>query len=252
MKNLVKKTEEQLFKYLARKFKGSAYVSEGEYILVEGELPVLLVAHLDTVHSETVKDICSNGNIFMSPQGIGGDDRCGVYALLKVWEKKKPHLLFTCQEEVGGIGAYSFAEDYENGVLPTFLDTIDFIIEVDRKGNKEAVYYECENKSFNRIWQKEGFVEKTGSFSDICYIAPALGVAAVNLSAGYENAHTLHEYINMKWLNNTIQSIIRVLSRPTKRYKYIQSTWARRSKYQFLWEDNWDKWDYTNTYKELK
>ena len=26
------------------------------------------------------------GNILSSPQGIGGDDRCGVYALVKVHE----------------------------------------------------------------------------------------------------------------------------------------------------------------------
>ena len=72
----------------------------------------MLVAHLDTVHDEPVRDICvsADGNILMSPQGIGGDDRCGCFALVKVFQSAqvKPWLLFTCEEEVGGIGAKYF------------------------------------------------------------------------------------------------------------------------------------------------
>ena len=69
----------------------------------------MLVAHLDTVHSQRVHDICKSddGNILMSPQGIGGDDRCGVFALCNIFQSAqiKPWLLFCCNEEVGGVGA---------------------------------------------------------------------------------------------------------------------------------------------------
>ena len=105
-------TQKKLFKRLCKKFKGKTLISKGNFILVRGAAPVMLVAHLDTVHEEPVKDIClsADKNILISPQGIGGDDRCGVFALCKIYRlsKIKPWLLFTCEEEVGGIGAKYF------------------------------------------------------------------------------------------------------------------------------------------------
>ena len=73
----------------------------------------------------------------MSPQGIGGDDRCGVYALSKIYgqSSRKPWLLFTCDEEVGGIGAHVFCEDHAKGKLPESLSNLKFLIELDRKGS---------------------------------------------------------------------------------------------------------------------
>ena len=87
---------------LRRDYRGVVFAKD-KFILVCGVAPVMLVAHLDTVHAESVKDICKTdgGNILMSPQGIGGDDRCGVDALNKIYNLSavKPHLLFTCDEE---------------------------------------------------------------------------------------------------------------------------------------------------------
>lgn len=54
----------------------------------------MLLAHLDTVYIKLVRTICKSKdkNVLMSPQGIGGDDRCGVYILVKTYElfNKKP------------------------------------------------------------------------------------------------------------------------------------------------------------------
>ena len=73
-------TQKELFSKLCDRFKGRTTVCKNSYILVRGEAPIMLVAHLDTVHKAPVKHICKtqNGGILMSPQGIGGDDRCGV------------------------------------------------------------------------------------------------------------------------------------------------------------------------------
>ena len=112
LEDFLRPTQKQLFKRLCKKFKGNTLISKGNFILVRGVAPVMLVAHLDTVHEQPVKDIClsADKNILMSPQGIGGDDRYGVFALVKVYKsaKVKPWLLFTCEEEVGGIGAKYF------------------------------------------------------------------------------------------------------------------------------------------------
>ena len=218
MKNLedfLRPTQEELFRRLCKMYP-SKIVNEGQYILVPGEAPVLLLAHLDTVHKNPVRHICKteNGNILMSPQGIGGDDRCGVYALATVRAQavKKPWLLFTCNEEVGGIGASTFCKDHRNKRLPPELDTMKMLIEIDRKGWTDAVYYECGNEDFEQYISSRGFVTQHGSFSDISYVAPELGVAAVNLSSGYYNAHTQHEYINRKHLNATVQKVIRIIA----------------------------------------
>lgn len=89
-------TQKELFSKLSGMYKGRAMTCKNSYILVRGEAPIMLVAHLDTVHKTPVKHICKtqNGGILMSPQGIGGDDRCGVYALTAVHERSavKPWL----------------------------------------------------------------------------------------------------------------------------------------------------------------
>ncbi|MBQ6001371.1 MAG: hypothetical protein IJL18_00785, partial [Synergistaceae bacterium] len=223
-------TQEELFGLLSRKYWNNALINEGGYILIPGKAPIMLLAHLDTVHKEPVKQICKSPdeNILMSPQGIGGDDRCGVYALIKAREASpvKPWLLFTCDEEIGGIGADVFAEEHNKDKLPKGLDTLKLLIEIDRKGSKDAVYYDCDNPEFEKYITNKGFVTATGSFSDISVIAPELGVAAVNLSSGYYNAHTLHEYINRKQLEAVIQKVVGIIIDAVKsdfpKYEYIE------------------------------
>ena len=231
MKNLedfLRPTQKQLFKRLTKKFKGKTLISKGNFILVHGQAPVMLVAHLDTVHEQPVKDICvsADRNILMSPQGIGGDDRCGVFALVKVYRlsKIKPWLLFCCDEEVGGLGAKQFCLAHQQHQLPKELDDIKFIIELDRKGSRDAVYYRCDNPDFEAYISSKGFKTAQGSFSDISLIAPEFGIAAVNLSCGYYAAHTRHEHINRAELNDTICKVVDIISNATQlpRFEYVE------------------------------
>ena len=76
LSKIIRKTELQLFNWLKTRY--NAISEESKFILVPGEAPVLLVAHLDTVHRQQVKTICWSNKIWMSPQGIGGDDRCEI------------------------------------------------------------------------------------------------------------------------------------------------------------------------------
>ena len=233
LEHYLTQTQKEIFHMLRTKYRTCAdtFVLKGKYLLVKGEAPVMLLAHLDTVHKERVKTIChsDNGNILMSPQGIGGDDRCGVYALNAVYEqaKVKPWLLFTCDEEVGGVGASAFCEKHKKGRLPKELSSLKLLIEIDRKGRNDAVYYDCENPEFESYITGKGFATGWGSFSDISYVAPALGVAAVNLSSGYYNAHTLHEYINRKHLNQTVKKVLEIVDESTApnfpRFEYIEA-----------------------------
>ena len=228
LEDFITLTQSELFRSLLKIYSGNAMYSKGNFILVKGVAPIMLVAHLDTVHKEPVKDICASadGNILMSPQGIGGDDRCGVYALVKTYalSELKPYLLFTGNEEVGGIGAKAFVHCLDK--LPPALSKLKCIVEIDRKGRNDAVYYDCDNPEFEKYISSKGFQTACGSFSDISVIAPALGVAAVNLSSGYYNAHTLHEFINRKELNATLAKVVEIVAESAledfSRYEYIE------------------------------
>lgn len=230
LEDFLKPTQKELFDMLCKMYKGCAAVCKRYYILVRGEAPILLAAHLDTVHNSPVREICisQDGNVLMSPQGIGGDDRCGVYALATVYEKSKvkPWLLFTCDEETGCTGARKFAEMHRKGKLPGELEKIKILMEIDRKGKEDAVYYNCENPEFEDYIAGKGFKTEAGSFSDISVIAPELGVAAANLSSGYYNAHTLHEYINRRQLDAVVRKVTGIVAETVgpgfPRYEYIE------------------------------
>ena len=224
-------TQKALYAKIRQMFKKTAICRKGSYILVPGTAPIMLLAHMDTVHKEPVQQICktANGNILMSPQGIGGDDRCGVYSLLTVRREAQnaPWLLFTCDEEIGGVGAGKFCDDWKAKKLPPELADLKLLIEIDRKGANDAVYYDCENTELEDYITSKGFKTEWGSFSDISLVAPALGVAAVNLSSGYYNAHTLHEYINMKQLLATIKRVREIVDESVAsdfpKYEYIEA-----------------------------
>ncbi len=253
-------TQDKLFSILEQMYEDKeAIVADGKYILVPGEAPIMLVAHLDTVHKEPVRDICESddGNIIMSPQGIGGDDRCGVYALHTIYKQSpiKPWLLFACDEETGCRGSMAFCSDYRAGIILPELGDLKLIIEIDRKGKDDAVFYDCDNRNFEKYIISKGFVTDWGSFSDISYIAPELGVAAVNLSSGYYNPHTQHEYINRKHLNATIQKVVEIVSEAAEadfpQYEYIKRKfyksyssygWYSGGKYNYYDED-WYAWE---------
>ena len=230
LENFLYPTQTELFTSLCKMYNGNTTIMRNNFILVHGEAPIMLVAHLDTVHKSPVKYLCksSKGKILMSPQGVGGDDRCGVYALVNCYKfaEKKPWLLFTCDEEIGGIGAQAFAKAYQEEKLSKKLDDLKIIIEIDRRGKDDAVYYDCYNQQFEDYITSKGFITAYGSFSDISIIAPELDVAAVNLSSGYYNAHTLSEYINRKHINTTINKVNEIIKEASEtefpKFEYIE------------------------------
>ena len=48
LEDFLRPTQDQLFKRLCNRFKGKTLVSKGNFVLVKGVAPVMLVAHIDT------------------------------------------------------------------------------------------------------------------------------------------------------------------------------------------------------------
>lgn len=191
---------------------------ENGFIYAAGTVPILLVAHLDTAHIFPVQIICysPDGNVIMSPEGIGGDDRAGVYMILQIAQVVKCHILFCEDEERGCLGAQEFRR---SGIRPE----VNYIIELDRKGADDAVFYDCNNPNFRDFICSFGFNEVQGTSSDISIIAPYLNIAAVNLSAGYYHPHRRHEYIRVDQMKYNIERVLDIIKFPTIKFSYTPS-----------------------------
>ena len=217
-------------------------IDEDGFLYAEGDgkTPILLTAHMDTVHKEQCKDIVTamyhGKHILTSKQGIGGDDRCGVWIIWMILTKTKyrPSVLFCEDEEIGGVGSAKFVKTkYINE-----LKELKYFIELDRANNDDAVYYSCGNLKFQRyIKETTGFIKAYGSFSDISHLSPATDVASVNLSCGYYKAHTTEEYVIYEEMFNTFKVTKNLLSKAKE---------CEAFDYQ---EEDWG-WDYGNTYSK--
>lgn len=198
---------------------------EDGFLYAKGEVPVMLLAHMDTVHSFTpfiieIKET-EKGTEISSPFGIGGDDRCGIYMILQIIKELKCSVLFLEDEEIGCIGAKAFAKtDYV-----TELD-VNYMIEFDRRGSKDAVFYSCDNEEFEDFVTEEFFVTNWGSCSDISYVAPAAGIAAVNLSCGYYSEHTKTEKVIFEEMETVIEYAKKLIRKPVEEpFEYIERTY---------------------------
>lgn len=174
------------------------------------------VAHLDTVHPITGNGIavvrvgdCLTGldPVTMEQTGIGGDDKCGIYAALHlIRENPAVRVLLTVDEETGGHGAY--AADLAE------LKTARFILQADRRGGADFV-----RKISGRTLASDAFADAVaplleahgfrpcdhGGFTDVGVLAERrVGVSVANMSAGYHNPHQACEYIDLRDLSRTV------------------------------------------------
>lgn len=200
------------------------------YVAAKGTIPVALVAHLDTVHKYAVDELYhdTEKGVLWSPEGIGADDRAGVFSILEILGKGyRPSVIFCCKEEIGGAGAGCLI--LEN---PKPFGGIKYLIELDRQGESDSVYYRCNNPQFEQMINSYGFVTSWGSFSDISIIAPAWELCAVNLSVGYYDEHSLGETWHYRQTLQVINKVCKILEdsiNDENEYPYIegQHIWSQ-------------------------
>lgn len=192
-----------------------------EYIYVEGDPYIMLVAHMDTVFPVPPQEIYYDAalNAMISPTGLGADDRAGLFAIAEIVKKGyKPTILLTQGEETGGRGALKFLTQY-----PEAPKEMKYIVELDRQGEKDCVFYNCDNQEFETFVESYGFEHDWGTFTDISHICPKWGVAGVNLSVGYFREHTTAEVLYIDCLYATIDKVTRMLTEISKapKFEYI-------------------------------
>jgi hypothetical protein len=184
-------------------------VENDEYAIFQGESPIVLTAHVDTVFT----------NRIMRRKQVGADDRAGVCAIWFILQMaaksprkfggKLPSVILCNHEESGCVGSTALITCFKKPPVPC-----NWIIALDRRGKNDAVFYDCGNFEFQRFILGHGFHKEPGSFSDISVIAPEWNVAAVNLSIGFGNEHSLSETWNFNWTFETARKVLRILRQP--------------------------------------
>lgn len=194
-----------------------------DFIMAMGNIPIGLVAHMDTVFKDSPKNIYYDREqgVIWSPEGLGADDRAGVFLILKIIQAGlRPTVIFTTDEEKGALGAEALIQKYKQ--VPCDLN---YIIQLDRRGTNDCVFYDCDNPNFVNYIEGFGFFEAAGTFSDISVICPEWGVAGVNLSVGYEDEHSYIETLHVTPLLKTLERVTKMLQKkdiPT--FIYIPAT----------------------------
>lgn len=218
--------------YLRQKY--TQVVETADYVYAVGDIPIALVAHLDTVHAEGPAELFYDmrKGAIVAQEGLGADDRAGVYAILQIIrDGLRPHIILTTQEEVGAVGASILAR--EDCPFPE----LKFLIQLDRRGTNDCVFYDCDNQDFTDYISSFGFIEAYGTFTDICEICPAWGKAGVNLSIGYLHEHTYSEILFIEPMLSTIDKVKNILRDENSiEYKYVAN-------------DFWYKYYYSNSFK---
>lgn len=175
-----------------------------------------VVAHTDTVHNidsiNVVEEMLPNAqkeiklslkayNNSGDPTGIGGDDKCGVYACLELL-KELPNLksAFFVAEETGCKGS--------SNADPNFFNDIGYVIQFDAPENNMISEFLMNKPMFKR---DSKFFEVGGGlitehfpgdtqyhrhpYTDIFPLNQNFGLSCFNISIGYYNYHTRNEYV---------------------------------------------------------
>jgi len=221
MESLVGVTQETLksvlYHFLQRYYKNVTCTED--FVIAEGDIPIALAAHMDTVFKKPAEELYYDRkkNVMWSPTGMGADDRAGIFAIIQIIKAGyKPHVIFTTDEEIGGVGAQELA------LHPCPFKDLRYIIQIDRRNANDCVFYECDNPEFEKYIESFGFVTAWGTFTDICELCPSWGCAGVNLSIGYRDEHSVSEVLFVGQMLDTIEKIKKMLSQSNIPYfKYI-------------------------------
>lgn len=232
---LVSLNEKQMVQAMTQliKSKYDNVIATKDYIIAIGDIPIALVAHMDTVFKFPVSDLYydQKKGVLWSPEGLGADDRAGIFAIIKILQDGlRPSVILTTGEEDGGVGACAICDKFPDCPIPG----LKYMIQLDRHGTNDCVFYDCYCPEFVDYVESFGFCERWGSFTDISFLMPEWQIVGVNLSVGYEDEHSKQEILCVNPLFDTIRKVKKMLTEteiPDFTYDEVvaaQSAWWRK------------------------
>lgn len=231
--------------------KGNVYVTRGE-----SETYPCVVAHMDQVqdiHSKDFRVWIYEGKLMgfsgsrMKMEGLGADDKNGIWVALKCLEKYDVmKCAFFVGEEIGCEGS-SVAK-------MSFFDDCRWVIQCDRRNGcdliTDASGTELCSKEFVEAIQPErfGYKEEMGMMTDVMTLKEnGLNVSCVNLSCGYYRPHTDEEFTVVSELENCLAFVEWIVENVTDVYphKYEYKTYnyygCRNGSSAYSGSGYWDK-----------
>lgn len=232
-----------LGKFLQSYYSFKNLIITKDYIFARGTIPIALVAHADTVFPQppiiTHFFYDPMKTTMWHPDGMGADDRAGILMIYRILQTTnlRPSIIITTDEEIGAVGAQRMlANRYFSN------QKFNFLVQLDRRGFNDSVYYNCANSEFERYINSFGFKTNFGTFTDISVLAPVLKCAAVNLSVGYEDEHSYTERLNFAYWYCTFNKVCKILKAELKcshPFKYIPARF-KSSNDIIHWQDAYD------------
>ena len=222
---------------------GNLYVTKGK-----SETYPCIVAHMDQVQERHSKDFIAYEAediiIGFSPkhkeqQGLGADDKCGLWIGLKCLQKFDClKLAFFVGEEVGckGSGLANMA----------FFGDCRFVIEPDRKGSEDLITQIgwtplCSDDFLKDIgFKKFGYKETDGMMTDIEALKDhGLLLSCINVSCGYYKPHSNEEFVYKPALLNCFAFVEHIIKTCTKVYPHIDNTayYEKQNYYGDIYDD---------------
>ena len=213
--------------------------SYGNVFYLDNENSPLLSAHMDTVRKN--EDFCigaflteNEDDKIFSGGILGGDDKCGVYIILKVLETgRKVNFIFSRDEETGckGIKALLKPNYSENKELADKVRNCLWCLVLDRRSNGDII---CRNneygtKEFEEALEKIsndnsfGYKGATGVCSDANTIRDFISTA--NISVGYYNPHSQKEYISKIDLQKALDYTLAVIDNLKDKFGPLEKTY---------------------------
>lgn len=206
---------------------GNIYVSKGQ-----ADSYPCIVSHMDTVHKIIPQDryrvmhddYCAMGfdRGLNAPTGCGGDDKVGIFVCLTMLEQlDNVKVVFFRDEEIGCLGS-------SDAYIP-FFDDARFILQCDRKGNKDFVNnifgLELQSSAFSAdvltIIKNHGYSFSDGGMTDVYQLAlDGVGVSVANMSCGYYNPHSDDETVVFDDVSNCMSMVYEIMSTMTDIYKH--------------------------------
>ena len=203
---------------------GNIYVTKG----VSDTFPCL-VSHIDqvqSIHSRDFQAIETKEIIFgYSPknkrlEGLGADDKNGVWICLRCLLKyENIKVAFFVGEEVGCVGSSKADMD--------FFKDVRFVIQCDRRGSSDLIASICSTEIASKEFieatghEQFGYHLEEGMMTDVLTLKEnGLGVSAVNMSCGYYDPHSDHEFTIKKDLINCLNFVEHIIENCTEVYPH--------------------------------
>lgn len=212
-----------------------------------------VVAHTDTVHAldqinireemlpnaqEELKLSLKAYNNHGHPTGIGGDDKCGVFACLTLLEEL-PYLkaAFFVSEETGCHGSKK--------ADPEFFKNVGYVIEFDAPENwmitehcfgqqlfdRDSEFFEKIDQVLTEGMNPEYKKYMVHPYTDVYSLRGRFDFSCINFSIGYYDYHTKNEYVVIEDVFNGIDMGRKMIELLGYKLHYKQVSQNTRNRY---------------------